>query len=219
MFFALLFTFVSQLGLAQSEDLYSLCKQKVRAGNYGERKYELLCKDYFEMPEPYMFRCMDWLKNGSFPTPADKTACRFFCEGNKNWGPWYDFEIPFELRTLFFRMKVLSKSNQCFIDQCPDFSGNYKSDSGEEKEVRVQKDADGIFSIYRIGGLSEIKANGENIKIEAERSYRAYCSHRWLKVEFRQGDVLEKSITFKISGDTLEEADSLKGKTTWKKLP
>jgi hypothetical protein len=219
MLFALIFILFSQAGMAQSSDLYSLCQQKVRSGNYGERKYELLCKDHFQMPEPYMFRCMDWLKNGTFPTPADKTACRFFCESNKNWGPWYDFEIPYDLRTLFFRMRGLSRGNQCFIDQCPDFSGNYQNAAGEKKEVQVQKDQEGIFSLYQISGLPQIKANGETTKLEAPKTYRAYCSMKWLKIEFHQGGALEKTLTYQISGDTLEEIDSTKGNTTWKKIP
>lgn len=113
----LIISLASLTASAQSDEdvavLHASCVQAVDSGDYPNRNLEMLCNEYFELPSAYLVKCLRWVKKG-FPSEIDKKACRHFCQSSQNWGPWYDYALPYEVRTLFDVMKTLNKQQRCF---------------------------------------------------------------------------------------------------------
>ena len=105
--------------LAASPELYRTCKSKVTNMSYGSEKWELACSEEYDMPDPYLIKCAVFVKNG-FPTSkeefaksVDKIACQTYCRNNNNWGPWFDYEISFELKDIVLEMKNRHGNGRC----------------------------------------------------------------------------------------------------------
>lgn len=198
---------------AQETELYEVCRDKIAKGGYGSSDNERLCKEKFDMPDAYLVKCLDWVKKGNFPDPSDKIACRYYCRSNQNWGPWYDYEIPHELKPLLFTMKSLHDRNQCFIDICPDLSGIYEN-AGRTLIVRSEKNEDG-FRSYQLNDEPPLLATGRTVDTGAGTSYQASCTHRSVEIARTTGEVTVKK-TLTLTAGQLEISDST-GKSRWTK--
>ena len=93
---------------------YQACRESVEQGRYKSPVLEKLCVQEYDMPSPYLQKCLTWLRDKAFPTDIDKKSCQHFCEGNTNWGPWYDYEVPFMDKENFLIMKALNRAGKCF---------------------------------------------------------------------------------------------------------
>jgi hypothetical protein len=104
---------------SRREELYHICQTKISEMNFGSVRWETICSEQFDMPGPYLIKCATWVANRQFPTEVDKRACRFFCSRNDNWGPWYDFEIPYQLKEVILEMKRIQAHGRCFEGEAP----------------------------------------------------------------------------------------------------
>lgn len=99
---------------SRREELYKICQDKVSQMNYGSQKWQVLCSEQFDMPGPYLIKCATWLADHNFPSDVDSRACRFFCSSNTNWGPWYDYEVPYRLKEVIAELKRIHDHGRCF---------------------------------------------------------------------------------------------------------
>ncbi len=92
---------------------YETCRESIQMGDYKSPHLEKYCAQEYDMPSPFLQKCLLWLRDKSFPSVVDKKSCQFFCESNSNWGPWYDYEIPFADKENFLAMKLLHLHEKC----------------------------------------------------------------------------------------------------------
>jgi hypothetical protein len=109
----LIYSFLNTAHADQGRDLYDVCQGKVRAGNYGSSEWQRTCQEIFDMPDAYLVKCATWLAAHNFPSEVDTKACRLYCQQNERWGPWYDFEIPFELKVVTAELRRLHMYGKC----------------------------------------------------------------------------------------------------------
>ncbi len=206
LFAALLLLPSVAFSMEPNEDLYKTCQEKVRNGSYGGPTYNKICEEHFNMPDPLLIKCIRWGKEKSFPNDLELRTCRFYCENNKDWGAWYDFEIPLELKESFRGFKGMHFTNRCFIDVCPALSGKYKEESGSLRTIESSRGE--MYRTYRMDGGEPLEATGYK-KLQGEESYRAYCSDKSLTVERFKGSNLIETKTLEIinaQGDLREKS-------------
>lgn len=195
------------------ENLYRSCQEQVRAGAYLSRYYSMACPEYFQMPDPSLYKCLKILRDKN-AKPADFMECRYFCLNNRNWGPWYDFEIELEMKGTFEKLRGLYKNDQCFIDICPDLSGTYDSENSVQTIASTKGD---IFRSYAFNGQAPLEATGAR-KFGAN-SYRAYCTDRSLTIEHFDdaGKVAAKTKFTVVNKDGDLKEESGEQSRLWKK--
>ena len=99
----------------ESIELYQTCKERVTNMSYGSQQWEINCGEDFDMPKPYLIKCANFVKNG-FPDKIERASCQSFCEQNEKWGPWYDFELAYDIKEIVFEMKRRHSNRTCRAD-------------------------------------------------------------------------------------------------------